>query len=240
MLFDWIGPVIQWYTEASEYTGFSRALAAMLLPKLRGCETLCDIGCGLGLVDFELARSIPHVICADVSPQAIAYIKSRCEAEGVNNLNAVCADGLGLSGSWDAVTAMFHGHVPTIVPNYLQKARDRLILVVHGSAVGTTGPEGYRIRKCGSVDEAAAWLDAHSYRYDYEYGELEFGQPHRDFEDAVAYTRTNSAGAPEAELRRHVERTVQSTGRADFPLYTPKTKRFGIFTLKAAENRALL
>ena len=236
MIFDWNSDVIRWYTDADEYTGFSGKLAALLRPKLAGCRTLCDIGCGLGLTDFALAPFFDSVTCADISPEAIAYIRDRCAAEGITSIRPVCADGPSLQGSWDAVTAMFHGQIEVIVPNYLKKARDRLVLVVHGSASGTTGPEGYRVRKCCSMDAASAWLDAHGYRYSCEYAELEFGQPHRSLEEAVAYTRTNTVGTPEDLLRKHVERTVLPTGDERFPLYTPKTKRFGIYVIRKADG----
>ena len=37
---------------------------------------------------------------------------------------------------------------------------------------------------------------------------------------------------PEAELRDYVQAHVVETRREDFPLYTPKQRRFGIFTIR--------
>ena len=236
MLFDWDAQVAQRWREASAYTGYDRNLAALLLPLLAGCDTLCDIGCGLGLVDLELAPYFREITCVDISEDVLGQLRAQIAERGLKNIRTVCADGMGVPGQWDAVMALFHGEPEEIVPAYLQKATDRFLLVVHGSPYGTTGPKEYRIRKCCDTESTAAWLDANGYRYTLSTGELEFGQPHRSFEDAVAYTRTFSNGAPEEEIVRHVRETVTETGRSDYPLYTPKKRSFGVFLLRKDEN----
>lgn len=51
MRFDWNADTIRWYQEANEYTGFFKHIAELIAPSLVGYSTLCDIGCGLGLMD---------------------------------------------------------------------------------------------------------------------------------------------------------------------------------------------
>ena len=236
MLFEWNEQVAQRWREASAYTGYDRNLASLLLPLLTGCGTLCDIGCGLGLVDLELAPHFREITCVDISGDALGELQKQIAEQSVKNIRTVCAEGMRASGQWDAVMALFHGEPEEIVPAYMEKARDRFLLVVHGSPYGTTGPKEYRIRKCCDTESTAAWLDANGYCYTLQTGELEFGQPHRSFEDAVDYTRTFSRDAPEEEIARHVRETVTETGRDDFPLYTPKKRSFGIFLLRKSEN----
>ena len=203
MLFEWNEQTFRWFWDASEYTGYNREMAKLLLPHLAGCETLCD-----------------------------ANVRRRAEEAGMVNLRTICADGLAAEGRWDGVMALFHGDVENMGENYLEKADRRLILVVHGSPYGSTGPEKYRVRKCCDVDHTRAWLERHGYPYRLELAALEFGQPHRSFADAVAYTRTFSGNAPEKELLAYVREHVVETGREDFPLYTPKQRRFGIFEIR--------
>ena len=236
MLFEWNEQTFRWFYEASEYTGYNREMARLLLPRLAGCDTLCDMGCGMALVDFELAPYFQTITCVDVSPEAVRNVKERSETLGVSNLQTICSDGMAAQGSWDAVMALFHGDVETMGENYLQKARKKLILVVHGSAYGSTGPEKYRVRKCCDVDHTRAWLERNQIPYDLELAALEFGQPHRSLEDAVAYTRTFSKAAPETELQDYVRSHVKETGREDFPLYTPKQRSFGIFTIRKEDS----
>lgn len=239
MLFDWNAQTFAWLADASAYTGYDRELAKLLLPRLEGCETLCDIGCGMGLADLELAPHLKAVTCVDVSAPVLENLRERAAALGLGNIETRCCPGAEAEGEWDVVMALFHGQVEEIVPIYLQKARKRLILVTHGSAYGSTGPEGYRVRKCCDVDSTVAWLEERGYRYSLLRGELEFGQPHRSLEDAVAYTRAFTKKVPEEELLAWVKDKAVETGRADYPLYTPKKRGFGIFVIGREDNEQL-
>lgn len=235
MFFQWNARTFGWMLEASAYTGYHCDLARLLLKYIPG-GTLCDIGCGMGLVDFELAGHLHEITCVDISPAAVDFINGRAQALGVENISALCVDGSELAGQWDTVMALFHGTVETVCEKYLRLARDRLILVTHGSGEGSTGPEGYRVRKCCDVAGTAAWLDGNGYRYRLEEETLEFGQPHRNFEEAVDFARTFSRNAPEDALLEYVRSSVVETGREDFPLYTPKKRSFGIFVIGRTEN----
>ncbi len=236
MLFDWNEQTMGWQADASAYTGYNRELAKLLLPRLKGCKTLCDMGCGMGLVDMELAPHFKAITCVDIAAPALKDLAARAARLGLTNVGTVCSPGEETDGEWDAVMALFHGQVEEIVPVYLKKAKKKLLLLTHGSAYGSTGPAGYRVRKCCDVDGAVAWLDAHGYTYTVERGELEFGQPHRSLEDAVAYTRAFTKKVPEDELADWVKAHVTETGREDFPLYTPKKRGFGLFVIGREEN----
>lgn len=61
MNFDWNPRTIQWYEDANSYSGFFKKVAQRIAPKLQGYFTLCDIGCGLGLLDLELSRHLPTI-----------------------------------------------------------------------------------------------------------------------------------------------------------------------------------
>ena len=236
MLFDWNENTLTWLAEASAYTGYDRELAKLLLPRLEGCGTLCDMGCGMGLVDMELAPHFKAITCVDVAAPVLEDLTARAARLGLTNIETRCCPGAEAEGEWDAVMALFHGEVQDIVPAYLKKAKKRLILVTHGSAYGSTGPAGYRIRKCCDVDGTVAWLDAHGFTYTVERGELEFGQPHRSLEEAAAYTRAFTKNVPEDELLNWVKSKAVETGREDFPLYTPKKRGFGLFVIGREEN----
>jgi len=60
MLFGWDEQTIRWFLDASAYTDFHQTLARKITPYLDPGDTLCDLGCGLGRLDLELA---PHVMC---------------------------------------------------------------------------------------------------------------------------------------------------------------------------------
>jgi hypothetical protein len=240
MLFKWNAQTLKWYREASDYSGYSRRMAELLLPHLADCDTLCDIGCGPGLVDLVLAPHLRRMICVDIAPVLTEYIQSCASAAGLDNVEALCMEGADAPSGCDAVMALFHGAPEKTVPAYLAKARKRLILAVHSSPVGNTGPEGYRVQKCSYTEKTTDWLDAMGYQYDISFAELEFGQPHRDLADAAAYTRTYCREMPEETLMEYVKEHALPTGRDDFPLYSFKTRSFGLYILERQKNEHLL
>lgn len=236
MFFEWNEQILQWLLDASDYTGYNRKLAAMLRRYITPGGTLCDMGCGMALVDFELAPMVRELTCVDISPFAISFVEAEARRRGLDSLHALCCDGQQADGEWDTVMALFHGTVELICEGYLRRAKKQFILVTHGAPEGQTGPEGYRVRKCDDVKSTAAWLESKGLRYELERGSLEFGQPHRSFADALEYTRAFSRKAPEELLEAHVRSKITQTGRADFPLYTPKTRDFGIFVIRREDN----
>ena len=240
MMFSWNDRTRQWMEDASAWTGYCKNLARLLLDHIPVRGSLCDMGCGLGLVDFELAPSIGEITCVDVADYAVESVRARAERLGVNNITAVKGDGLETEGRWDTILALFHGSSDRICRKYLSMANDRLIFVTHGGGWGHTGPGGVRIPRCSSVAKDSAWLDGQGVVYTLVTGELEFGQPHRSFEDAVAYHREFNRKAPEDELIPYVRKAVRETGRDDFPLYTPKKRDFGMFVIRRGDNGAYL
>jgi len=240
MFFEWNEQTLRWLLDASEYTGYNKNLAKLLLKYLEPGETMCDMGCGMGLIDFELSPSLEHITCVDQVPFAVSFIEKESKRRGIDNITALCGDALEMQGEWDTVIALFHGTVETTCVPYFTKAKKQLIIVTHGENGGRTGPEGYRVRRCTGVNTVAAWLAENGFSYEFEEGMLEFGQPHRNFEDAVNYTRTFCQNPPEELLLKHVRENITETGRDDFPLYTPKTRKFGIFIIRKADNKSLV
>lgn len=240
MLFEWNDRTMTWHLDASDYTGYAKNMAALLLEKISGRGSLCDIGCGMALVDFELAPSFQSITCVDLNRNALEFVRRRKELLGTENLTVVHCDGAQLQGSWDTVIALFHGEIESKCENYLRKAAHQLVVVTHGTQIGTTGPDAYHNVRCDHTDVFSLWLNAHGYTYERFDGALNFGQPHRSFEDAVASTSIYCPTAPMNEIRENVRRTALETGRTDFPLFTPKTRRFSVFVIPKAENQQLL
>ncbi len=234
MRFSWNEDTFRWFEDASAYTEYDKKLAHLLLPYLNGCKTVCDIGCGMALVDFELAPFINSITCVDYDVNVVQNILKRIKATDTDNIQTICSDGIGLAGNdaYDAVMAIFHGDVERIGLPYLSYAKRRLILVVHADAYGTTGPQNYRVRKCCDIGSTRTWLKSQGLKYQFQEAELEFGQPHRSLEDAIAYTKVFTKGAPDEELEAYVKEHLTETGREDFPFYTLKTRKFGIFAVE--------
>jgi len=229
MHFEWNEKTCAWMENASEYTGYNRLLSELLLKYIGEDETVCDMGCGLGLVDFELIRSVKSICCVDLSQWAVNYINARVKKEQLP-IEAHCADGGKFMGRWDTVLALFHATPAMAALDYLPRANKRVILLTH-DVPKTLKMNKFMIRKCSNVEDTCAWLDEHGVSYSLERLALDFGQPHRSFEEALDYTRTFSGKATDEELLAHTKDIVVETGREDYPLFTPKTRHFGMFVI---------
>lgn len=225
----------RWLRDASEYTGYNRELSQMLLEYLPTGGTLCDMGCGNGLVDFELAPYFREITCVDISAGAVNAVSERAAELGVKNLTAVRANGETFEGAWDCVTALFHGG-PETFDRYFGKTRDTLLIAVHASRVGDLGPEKYRVRRCSDVTDMKEYLNEKHVRYLLKETALEYGQPLKSLEEAERFVRTYTLPPEAEELREYLKQNLQETGRKDFPYYLPKKRRFGLFVIRKSEN----
>lgn len=239
MLFNWEEQTFKWFTNASKYTGYDKGMAKLLMPYLEGCKTLCDIGCGMAFADFEMVPYFDEITCVDISPDVIGDVNKRIAEQNISNIKTICSDGLLLpeDSKWDAVIALFHGDVEEVGLKYISFARKKMIFVVHNNEYGTTGPKKYRLRKCWDVNHTKEWLESEGLKYEYQNAELEFGQPHRNKEEAYAYFKAFTKDAPEDEMKEYVDSILIETGKEEFPYYTQKTRHFGIFVLDVQNMR---
>lgn len=71
---------------------------------------VADIGAGAGAYSFGLAARCARVLAVDIVEKHVREIRERCMAEGISNLESVCASATDLShipsGSYDAVLCL--------------------------------------------------------------------------------------------------------------------------------------
>lgn len=234
MKFAWNEQSAGWFRDASEYTGYNRELAGILLEHIPLRTTLCDIGCGAGLIDFELAPFFEEITCVDISPEAVSAVSECIREQKLGNVRAICADGLRLTGQWDTVIALFHGGAANL-PKYLRLAKDRLILASFTDRRGF-GFGDREAEKAFHADGVAEQLDALGINYTLERHSLEYGQPFRTYRDAELFIRAYTEPMPPHELDEYLRKALQKTGRDDFPYYLPRKRNFGLFVISVRDN----
>lgn len=235
MMIVWNEKTVRWFEEASAYTGFHGRLADILLQYIEHRGTLCDLGCGMSLADFNLALSIDHITCVDKDSSAICATIAGARKRGIENISAFEADARALQGQWDTVIAMFFGDFQNELDHYLSLAEHTFIAVVHGRPTGNIGPDGFRVRKCCYVDETSVLLKGKGLDYDIYEGSLEYGQPFRSMAEAEDFARVYSKNPPEKALSDYLEATLKTTGSPEYPIYMPNEKQFGIFVIKMSQ-----
>lgn len=231
----WNEQSIRWFHNASEYTDYNKKLAELLLDQIPCRKTLCDLGCGAGLIDFELAPYFEHITCVDISREAAQSVEAHAACLGINNISACCMDADKLRGEWDTVLALFHGGTE-IFSRYFHLAGDRLILATHGDKKGNFGPEKHKVDKCFDVSGVKARLDALGVRYSLREITLEYGQPFTDLPDAEAFVRAYSTPMNKSELDSYLAQRLEKTGNEKFPYYLPNQKKIGTFLIRRDEN----
>lgn len=231
----WGEQAVRWFKNASEFTGYNKKLAEILLDHIPCRGSLCDVGCGAGLIDMELAPYIGEITCVDINADAVSSVGQTIKELGIENISTICMDATKLEGQWDTVMGLFYGG-DNFFTKFFHMAKDRLILVTHGSIKGEFGPEGHQVIKCFDVNGVSAYLDSLGVKYHLEEHSLEYGQPFSDPDDARAFVKAYSTPMSDAELDEYLSDALVHTGDANFPYYLPKQKKLGIFVIRRDEN----
>lgn len=235
MRIEWNDRSIRWFRDASEYTKYNQKLSQLLLPHIKSRETLCDMGCGAGLIDIELAKYVKSITCVDINAAAARSVAERAAQLGLCNITALCADASGLEGSWDTVIGIFYGGI-RFFHDALPRTRERAIMVTYKSMVGKFGPPAHKLPKRHNVEDIESFLSSRGIRYHLYQHVLEHGQPLLDREDARSFVRAYTTPMSDPELERYLDSRLISTGDPRYPLYLPKEKELGIFVVDRAEN----
>jgi SAM-dependent methyltransferase len=229
MQFTWEDQSIRWFIDASEYTGFHKTLAQMLLPYLKSDDSVCDMGCGLGRLDLELAPYVSDFTSIDLSSQCIDILSADAAKRGLTNLNARVQDASEPGQDFDIIIMTFFGQ--SGMAQYLKRTRRKIIRVV--SATNSSGlfPERHRSKGKTLVADVQDELARESINYTLKLDSIEFGQPLSSESDAKKYILKNAPDASDDEVTEFFKEKVSHTGRQDFPFYLPHMKEFGIFLI---------
>ncbi len=227
----WNEQSLAWFHAAGEYTDYNRRMAGLLLSHIPDKGTVCDIGCGAGLVDLELAKAVKWMTCIDINPAAVDSVRADAQRLGISNLTAVCTDGRKLTDSWDTVITLFHGGREAYM-NYRKLAHHTFLMVTHGMTSQRFGPENRRPDRCHGTEITRRDLDALGVRYDLVETELEHGQPFTGWSDARCFVKTYSKPMEEGELDAYLQEHLVETGDAAYPYYLPKKKKIGLFIIR--------
>ncbi|MCL1791139.1 MAG: methyltransferase domain-containing protein [Peptococcaceae bacterium] len=236
MHFLWNDQSIQWFLEASAYTGFHQRLAKRLVPFLRADDTLCDMGCGLGRLDLEIAPYVARLAAVDINEKVIAKLQSDVILSGVQNLQAFCADITEMKESFDVVVMSFFGGSGYGMDGYLARCRRRLIRIVNAENKGSLYPGSHRRTVKETIPTVKQELLDQGCRFELVTDSIEFGQPLRSMEEAKGFVLWNAPGASEEEVKEFLRENAEHTGRKDFPIYLPNPKKIGVFVIICGEE----
>ncbi len=237
----WGEKAAAWFINASVYTGFHAQLAEILKRHMESDCSLCDLGCGVGLIDFALSRHLRHITCVDISGEALAVLEREAKSRGLHNLSIVHSDAAMIQGSWDyGLMLFFHGQLFDHTHRYLSLFRRKLFYIVHADPLETEKDRHPGRSKCSSVSLIREAIDRHGIQYQLEEYALEYGQPFRSHEEAVDFVQSYRL-CPEGTEPDFLKDRLRPARKdqAQYRWYLPHTKRFGMFIIEGGENAQL-
>lgn len=237
MNFDWNEKTIRWYKNADRYTGFYKNVAAAVAPLLRETDTMCDLGCGLGLVDLELAGSVSRIDAVDRSLPALISLGGSLREREIKNVRPILKDVDELSGEWDVAFMSFFG---SRAPERFFPRCEKLILVVCGNCRDELMPPQYRRFKKNTADHTESYLKENGVDYGVSYYEFEFGQPFESAADAFEFVSAHAKGITKSEVIDFLDRRLIRLHGGEYEYYIPRQKQIGVFEVNAAAGRKLV
>ncbi|MEA4902959.1 class I SAM-dependent methyltransferase [Desulfitobacterium sp.] len=229
MNFDWNSNTIEWYQAANEYSGFFKNIANLIAPKLEGYSTFCDIGCGLGLIDLELSKSINNITCIDINENAIEALKKSIVDKNISNIKPCLMDCQDIKENWDVIYTSFFGGLE--LENFIPHCK-KLISVVNKRNLAELYPDKYRRFQKRTTEEVAQELTQKGITYSFREASFEFGQPLLSRQDARDFVKTQAPGITTEDLEAFLSLHLRETGELKYPFLIPRTKSMGIFEIE--------
>lgn len=233
-MFVWTPDMIRFMQAANEKSDYHARLAAILAPRLSGCRTLCDAGCGLGALSAALSPYFEKITAADVSDEALDVLRQTIRTRQLTNITPLHCDLLTSEDKtqYDAMVFCFFGSLAEILPVARRQCAKTVIIIKKNYDLHRFSLTEQPIR--GETAPAACeTLRKLGVPFEFDAQELEHGQPFASLDEAVQffriYSRDETPGAitPEAVLPR-----LRRTEDVQYPYYLPQTKRLGILTIR--------
>lgn len=228
----WTGQSLQWYINASEYTGFHKRMAEIIAPRISGSDTLLDLGCGPGCIDLHLHGYVGSITAADIEPIALESLRGRCEEAGIRNITTVQADAEQYRQEADVVLMSMYSP-KNLFP--VCEMAGRYVVRITNESSGEPRPDGKQ-RSPRNGDTLAAELDALGLKYDLEPHRMEFGQPFASYDDAMEYVRHYRGGLSMDEVNAYLSGRIIMTGEDEYPLYMPNNRNFWVAYITSGNN----
>lgn len=232
MLFTWNTDTIGWYLSANSYTGFYKRIAETVAPVLVGSTCLCDLGCGLGLFDFEVASQFDKIDCIDVNETVLLSIRERAAQQGITNIVTHMDDCYRITGAWDIVFMSFFGSCE--LDRFLPLCK-KLLAVVSVTSDSELFPMKQRYKK-NTVGDTVKYLHEKKIEYRLTYRQIDFGQPFISLEDARRFVKCYVPDISDDDRDDYLCKKLRETHGENFPYYLPRTKSIGIFELDGTRS----
>lgn len=236
MRFEWDEKKIEYYMRASMRTGFHKNLAEEIAPFLNEDDEVVDIGCGPGVIDFELSPFVKSIKAIDIEPEVIEYLKKLVERSKIDNIFPTLGDAFDIeSGLGDVALMCFFSGDDAFQKRIIDVAKRLAIIITHGEGAvkNTSKISGGKRKKC--AEDFVKELDALGYKYDRINLQLDFGQPLKSLEEAKEFLEMYCKEEDPEERKAKIEEgmgSLVSSNHVFYPYSIPNMKDVAIFIIK--------
>ena len=229
-MFQWNAEKVRFMEDAAAWGDFHARLAAELAPYLPRNGHVCDAGCGTGHLALALSPYVKRVTAVDVSEQALALLAENCQKRGITNIDIRCGDIAQLPPEtpYDAMVFCFFGHMEEILTISAAQCRGTVLAVMRNDGCHRFSAARPAIRH-GGYPRGREELTARGIPFHAAERELPMGQPFRTVADARRFFELYQSPDDTTPVTDDfLRQRLTATGREDFPLYLPQTRRFGL------------
>lgn len=239
----WTPEIVRFMEDATLFTPYFSAVAALVRAVMPKGGYLCDAGCGMGQLSRELASWAGAIDAVDVSPAAIAYVQAHLGGVASSHVDPRVADfsSLGARHLYDCMVFSLSAN-PWEAWRIARKACSGKVVVVNkiknvmkGDDVlgqmgrplmGDFASEVTSLRQNGLACEGCEFV-------------FEYGQPFRSLADAQAYYRIfRDRSFPQGVSREYLASFLDRTDNETFPYYLPIARHVGVVTIDVAATLA--
>ena len=213
----WSPEIIRYLYTAADHSRYYQDLARQLGAFLRPEDRVCDAGCGLGLLSRALLPYCAHVTAVDRSPAAVAALRARGEDPKLSALTGDIRE-LPPRQPYDAMVFCLFGGTALVVRRDFRQHQFSSGVRMAGHTAADMEQELRRRRLTCTLRRFT----------------LEFGQPFRSVEDALAFFRLYSRDGT-APARQELEARLEPSPWPDYPLYLPNPKPLCLLAIPAAQ-----
>lgn len=190
----------RFYNEALKVSDYPQKAMEVLAPLAKGCQSILDVGAGVGALTIPLAKLVETVTALEPSKGMLGVLRRNLEQEGLTNVIVV-------EGAWGEVELPPHdlllvANVPNIledIPRFVHEAEKiarRFIVLIRNVDVGRDKFYldelyplllGKEYRRCGDYLDTYVALHQLGIPADVKIIEYDFDQPFADLEEALVF-----------------------------------------------------
>lgn len=238
----WTPQILQFMEDATTQTDYFKRLASIIKRSVPKGGYVCDAGCGMGQLSFELSEHARCVDAVDISLNALSVVVNRAALGGYHNVIARFADFSELRSpvAYDCMVFCLSTSIHNALDIASHNGTGRVVVInkVHKRMEADRQMENprpfTRERRPIVYDFEATCEEMAKRGHSFEACELtlDFGQPFRDLSQAkLFFDLYRKRSYPKGITHEELSTLLVKRNNEAFPYYLPIDRHLALFSL---------